>query len=50
MGVISNPAAFAKAQGELDNICGTERSPGFDDLDNLPYLKACMTEVCQELT
>ncbi|KAL5335036.1 cytochrome P450 [Aspergillus crustosus] len=42
LGMISNPAAFAKE--ELDSLCGTERSPNFDDLDSLPYLKACMTE------
>lgn len=45
LGMISNPAAFAKAQSELDRLCGTERSPIFEDLDNLPYLRACMTEV-----
>lgn len=45
LGMISNPAAFAKAQSELDSLCGTERSPVFDDLENLPYLRACMTEV-----
>ena len=45
LGMISNPAAFEKAQSELDTLCGTERSPIFDDLDNLPYLRACMTEV-----
>jgi cytochrome P450 len=45
LGIISNTAAFAKAQSELDRLCGTERSPVFDDLDNLPYLRACMTEV-----
>lgn len=45
LGIISNPAAFAEAQSELDRLCGTGRSPVFDDLDNLPYLRACMTEV-----
>lgn len=45
LGVIGNPTALAKAQEELDSICGTERSPNMDDLDKLPYLRACMNEV-----
>ncbi|KAJ6024488.1 hypothetical protein N7540_005285, partial [Penicillium herquei] len=44
LGMISNPTAFAKAQKELDSICGTERSPNVSDLDNLSYLTACMNE------
>jgi cytochrome P450 len=43
--MISNPAALAKAQEELDSLCGTERSPNLDDLDKLSYLRACMNEV-----
>lgn len=45
LGMISNPAALAKAQEEIDSICGTERSPDMRDLDKLPYLTACMNEV-----
>ncbi|CAI7579982.1 unnamed protein product [Penicillium pancosmium] len=44
LGVIGNPTALAKAQEELDSICGTERSPNMDDLGKLPYLRACMNE------
>ncbi|KAF9891400.1 hypothetical protein FE257_004256 [Aspergillus nanangensis] len=44
LGIISNPAALETARNELDGVCGTERSPTFDDLDKLPYLRACMIE------
>lgn len=49
LGVISNPEALSKAQSELDIICGAERSPTFADLVNLPYLRACMTEVREQI-
>jgi cytochrome P450 len=45
LGMISNPAAYARARHELDSVCGTERSPAAEDLERLPYLRACMTEV-----
>jgi cytochrome P450 len=45
LGMISNRMAFARARDELDGVCGTERSPATEDLERLPYLRACMTEV-----
>ncbi|OGM48636.1 hypothetical protein ABOM_002069 [Aspergillus bombycis] len=40
-----NPRVLRKAQAAVDALCGTERSPTFDDMDNLPYIKHCVTEV-----
>jgi cytochrome P450 len=34
-----------KAQKEVDAVCGTSRSPTFEDLENLPYIRACVSEV-----
>ena len=39
------PEVMRKAQEELDQLCGTERSPAIEDFGKLPYLTACMTEV-----
>lgn len=48
LGVISNPAALKKAQNEIDSVCGTERSPTFEDMEKFPYLRACMNEVSHD--
>lgn len=45
LGMIHNPEALKVAQREVDGVCGVTRSPNFDDLDQLPYLRACMNEV-----
>jgi cytochrome P450 len=34
-----------KAQAELDSIVGPERLPSFDDLENLPYIRAIVCEL-----
>ena len=39
------PEVLRKAQKELDDLCGAERSPSIEDFGKLPYLTACMTEV-----
>ncbi|KAF8061631.1 cytochrome P450 [Lyophyllum atratum] len=39
------PAVMRKAQVELDSVVGTQRLPGFDDYDSLPYLQALVKEV-----
>ena len=41
----NNPHILRKAQEEVDRICGSGRSPTFDDIDKLNYLNACMNEV-----
>ena len=43
------PATLKKAQAEVDKVCDDKRSPTFEDLDNLPYVRACATEVCSSL-
>lgn len=47
LAVIQQPEILKKAQTELDAVCGAERSPTPNDLDRLPYVRACMTEVCR---
>lgn len=47
LGILSNPDVLRKAQTEVDAVCGTLRSPAFDDLIQLKYMKACMNEVSQ---
>lgn len=39
------PEVLANAQAEVDRVCGTTRLPGKDDAENMPYLRACMSEV-----
>ncbi|KAI0163026.1 cytochrome P450 [Pestalotiopsis sp. NC0098] len=44
LAMIKYPAEFKKAQAEVDQVCGPERSPTAEDIDRLPFLKACMDE------
>ena len=39
------PDAAAKAQKEIDEVVGSDRSPDFDDLLNMPYVEAFVKEV-----
>lgn len=43
------PAEFKRAQREVDEVCGPDRSPSPDDMSKLPFIKACMDEVCLSL-
>ncbi len=45
MALIKYPHVLKKAQLEVDLVCGTERSPTFEDMKRLEYIKQCMTEV-----
>lgn len=45
LAMMKYPKTFQKLQEEIDTICGTGRSPALDDLNKLPYPKACMNEV-----
>jgi hypothetical protein len=40
VGLLQNPEAVRKAHEELDRVVGTDRTPTFDDEDNLPYIRA----------
>jgi len=39
------PEAYCKAHEEISRIVGDDRSPTFDDEDNLPYIQATVKEV-----
>ena len=39
------PEAMLTAQAELDRVVGRQRSPGWDDMDQLPYVTALFKEV-----
>ncbi|KAL4768641.1 cytochrome P450 [Aspergillus nidulans var. acristatus] len=45
LAVLENPVALKRAQEDVDRIVGTERSPTMNDLENLPYIEACMHEI-----
>ncbi|KAL4952025.1 cytochrome P450 [Aspergillus filifer] len=45
LAVLENPDALRKAQADVDRVCGAERSPNMHDLEDLPYIEACMHEV-----
>ncbi|KZO97176.1 cytochrome P450 [Calocera viscosa TUFC12733] len=40
-----HPTAQSKVKAELDAVVGSDRTPSFDDLDDLPYLNAFIREV-----
>ena len=46
LAIASNPECLKKAQEEVDRVCGSARSPSFPDMEELEYVRACMTEVC----
>ncbi|EAW13763.1 cytochrome P450 [Aspergillus clavatus NRRL 1] len=39
------PTVVSKAQRELDSIVGSDRMPSFDDLDQLPFINAIISEL-----
>ncbi len=39
------PEAQAKAYAEVRRVIGESRLPSFEDEPNLPYIRACVTEV-----
>jgi cytochrome P450 len=45
MAMAAFPDVLAKAQGEVDRIVGSSRMPNRDDIENLPYVEACMLEL-----
>lgn len=40
-----NPDAMERAQKELDSVVGAKRLPSFSDMDNLPYIRAFISEL-----
>lgn len=45
LAMIKYPEEFKTAQREVDQVCGSSRSPSVDDISRLPFIKACMDEV-----
>jgi cytochrome P450 len=45
MTMAAYPEVARRAQEELDRVCGDTRFPGSDDINRLPYLRACMLEL-----
>lgn len=45
LALVKYPRVLRRAQEEVDRVCGAQRSPAFGDLEKLPYVKHCMTEV-----
>ncbi len=45
LAMIKQPEEFKKAQREVDQVCGSLRSPTSDDISRLPFIRACMDEV-----
>ena len=43
--MLKNPEIQARAQMEIDEVVGRNRLPTIEDLDNLPYVKALISEV-----
>ncbi|KAL2867474.1 cytochrome P450 [Aspergillus lucknowensis] len=41
----AHPDAQQRAHEELDTVVGRLRSPSFDDIDNLPYIRAIVKEI-----
>ena len=45
LAMLKHPEILKKAQEEVDKVCGISRSPTSDDINCLPFLRACMEEV-----
>lgn len=45
MALALHPHVLARAQGEVDNVVGSDRCPTYDDEYNLLYIKAMVREV-----
>jgi hypothetical protein len=43
-----HPEILKQAQEEVDRVCGSDRSPNFDDVEKLKYLRCCMNEVSND--
>ena len=50
LALVNFPDVQGRAQEELDNIIGDERSPQLDDIEKLPYIRAVIKEVRRRTT
>lgn len=44
LGMLKNPEAQRQAQLEIDRVVGKDCLPTFEDMENLPYVRA----ICEE--
>lgn len=47
MAMAKYPQVLEKAQKAVDAVCGTDRSPNFQDIKDLPYIKCIVNEVSE---
>lgn len=45
LAALTYPDKMAKAQAEIDRVVSRERQPGFEDMENLPYMDALIKEI-----
>ena len=45
MAMMKYPRVLRRAQEVVDKVCGTDRSPRFEDLEQLEYIRNCVDEV-----
>ncbi|KAH7394687.1 cytochrome P450 [Pyrenochaeta sp. MPI-SDFR-AT-0127] len=45
LAMVKYPRVLCKAQEEVDRICGSDKSPTFKDVEQMAYIKHCITEV-----
>lgn len=50
LALIVYPEMQKKAQQEMDRIVGSDRAPELADFEHLPFLQACVKEVCSKLS
>lgn len=43
--MLENPEVFSKAQQEIDDVVGHNRTPELEDMKRLPYIQAIISEV-----
>lgn len=48
--MVLNPDVQARAQAEIDAVCGHDRLPGFEDRELLPYVEAIIKEVLRQVS
>ena len=46
LAMVKYPEVLKKLQAEVDAVCGDERAPTFEDMPELPFVQACVFEVC----
>jgi len=44
LAMVRNPEWFAKLQAEVDGVAGPDRLPTYDDMPDLPLVRACVKE------